>query len=110
MGFTYTAPALAHENKSTEGKTQLSVNPGPLERELISPPAAYYCHEIKCFVLFGERQPFKEKTKEEKSQKENNNNNKKASHCRCWNLFARLLSQHQENGRLFATAGVHNSI
>jgi len=53
-----------------EGKTQLSENPGSLERELISPPAAYYCHEIKCFVLFGERQPSKEKTKEEKAQKE----------------------------------------
>lgn len=56
-------PALAYGNKSMEGKTQLSVNLGPLERELISPPAANYCHEIKHFVLFGECQPFNGKTR-----------------------------------------------
>lgn len=100
-------PALAHGNRSMEGKKQLSENPGSLERELISPPAAYYCHEIKCFVLFGECQPSKEKTKEEKAQKKKQNQKQKASRCRCWNLFARLLYQCQENGRLFATAGVH---
>lgn len=51
-------PALAYGNKSVEGKTQLNVNLGPLQRKLISPPAANYCHEIKWFVLFGECQLF----------------------------------------------------
>lgn len=62
-------PALTYGNKSMEGKTQLSVNLGPSERELISPPAANYCHEIKCFVLFGECQPFHGKTKEGKRER-----------------------------------------
>lgn len=53
-----------------EGKTQLSGNLGALERELISPPAANYCHEIKWFVLFGERQQVNGKTKAEKAQME----------------------------------------
>lgn len=96
-------PALAYGNKSMEGKTQLSVNLGPSERELISPPAANYCHEIKCFVLFGECQPFHGKTKEGKRKRKRK---KKASRCRCWNLFARPLYQRQEKSRLFYTAGV----
>lgn len=62
-------PALVYRNKSMEGKTQLSVNLGPLGRELISPPAANYCHEIKCFVLFGECQPFHGKTRRAKRKK-----------------------------------------
>lgn len=64
-------PALAYGNKSMEGKTQLSVNLGPLERELISPPAANYCHEIKHFVLFGECQPFNGKTRRGRKAKIN---------------------------------------
>lgn len=63
-------PALADGNKSMEGKTQLGGNLGAPERELINPPAANYCHEIKWFVLFGEHQPVDGKTKAEKAQME----------------------------------------
>jgi len=83
-------PALAYGNKSMEGKTQLSVNLEPSETELISPPTANYCHEIKRFVLFGECQAFNGKTRRGRGGKQRKKP-KKASYCRCWNLFARPL-------------------